>query len=86
MVFEANTHNKTEHTMWKDMENCARKFLVYHFVWGHLGVLKDVRMSPRVKQKGVFRKVMEFIFRWPNQITFYSELVHNTDGNELKCI
>ena len=25
MVFEANTRNKTEHTMWKGMENCARK-------------------------------------------------------------
>ena len=26
MVFEANTHSKTEHTMWKGIENCARKW------------------------------------------------------------
>ena len=34
-----------DHTMWKGIENCAKKwclFFVYHFVWGHLGVLKDV--------------------------------------------
>ena len=42
---------------------------------------------PKVKQKGLFREVMDLIlFSDPNQITFYSELVHNTDGNELKCI
>ena len=26
VVFWANTRNKTDHTMWKDMENCARKW------------------------------------------------------------
>ena len=26
MVFEATTRNKTGHTMWKGMENCARKW------------------------------------------------------------
>ena len=29
MVFEANTRNKTEHTMWKGMENCARKWCLF---------------------------------------------------------
>ena len=29
MVFEANTRNKTEHIMWKGMENCARKWWVF---------------------------------------------------------
>ena len=44
MVFEANTRNKTEHTMWKGMENCARKwcFFLCTIFWGHLGVLQDV--------------------------------------------
>ena len=45
MVFQANTRNKMEHTMWKSKENCARKwclFPLYNFVWGHLGVLQDV--------------------------------------------
>ena len=48
MVFEANTRNKTKHTLWKGMENyCARNvcwnvIFVYHFVWGHLGFLQNV--------------------------------------------
>ena len=29
MVFEANTRNKTEHTMWKGLENCARKWCLF---------------------------------------------------------
>ena len=42
-VFEANTRNKTHHV--KGYGKLCQKtvsFLVYHFVWGHLGVLKDV--------------------------------------------
>ena len=46
VVFGAsNTRNKTGHTMSKDIESCVGKwwlFIVYHFVSGHLGVLKDV--------------------------------------------
>ena len=44
-AFEANTRNKTEHTMWKGMEKLCQKmvsFLVYYFVWGYLGVWRDV--------------------------------------------
>ena len=29
MVFWANTRNKTDHTMWKGMENCARKWCLF---------------------------------------------------------
>ena len=29
MVFEATTRNKTEHTMWKGIENCARKWCLF---------------------------------------------------------
>ena len=29
MVFEATTRNKTEHTMWKGIENCARKWFLF---------------------------------------------------------
>ena len=29
MVFEANTRNKMEHTMWKGMECCARKWCLF---------------------------------------------------------
>ena len=44
VFFWATTRNKTDHTMWKGIENCARKWclFVYPFVWGHLGALKDV--------------------------------------------
>ena len=46
VVFEANTCNKTEHSMWERMKNRPRKlsFLVYHFFKGQMGVLKDVTM------------------------------------------
>ena len=29
MVFEATTHNKIGHTMWKGMKNCARKWCLF---------------------------------------------------------
>ena len=29
MAFEANTRNKTEHTMWKGMETCSRKWHLF---------------------------------------------------------
>ena len=42
MVFKANTRNKTERKgYWKLCQKMV-SFLAYHFVWGHLGVLKDV--------------------------------------------
>ena len=40
MVFEANTHHETDHTMCKVLKMVF--FHEYHFVSGHLGVLKDV--------------------------------------------
>ena len=34
MVFEANTRNKTDHTMWKGIENCARKWCLFlNTIW-----------------------------------------------------
>ena len=29
VVFEANTRNKTNHTMWKGMQNCAKKWFLF---------------------------------------------------------
>ena len=34
MVFEANTCNKTEHTLKKGMENCARKGCLFPYSGG----------------------------------------------------
>ena len=51
MVFEATTRNKTEHTMWKGMENCARKWclflrtILFEVTWPFCKMCKDTDVA-----------------------------------------